>query len=402
MRGTRSARLAVLALLAGCGARTELFGVPPDDDAASDASFDDASGALDASPRADSGAPSRDAALDGALDSSDAIDSGEPSVVDAAPLDASVDAAAIGCTATALTPIVSTTGLLDQLALDSHTIYFHDEAGLHRVGKSGGAVTNIYPLKNFWAPDLGAFAANDDGVTFWQSHPNPPANNTFDVLHVGSTGGAPVKLATIAGMAGRGTIDNLDRTFVVSEPQNGTPSTVVEVAPDGTTSVVPSGALDASLVRSDGIDTFFSSQAGMFRVTNKGPTRIGLLQPYEYFVDFIFDGPTIYFIAYDELNNEVVGTMSKDGSVMPSILWSGRLLLSGMDQDATFIYVADRGTPAIVRIRKDGTGSDSVITGAPNVDNFNDVKVDDDCIYYSYVSYAKGGDGQSSIIAMPK
>jgi hypothetical protein len=398
MKATRSARLVVIALLAGCGARTELFGPPPDD-VATDAGGapDDASGVLDATVPLESGVIALDAALDsGALDSDDA------STFDAAPpsLDAGVDAASIACTATRVTRLADGAPWLDQLALDAHTVYFHDQAGLHRVGKSGGAVTDIYPLKNFSAPDLGAFGVNDDGVTFWQSHPNPPSS-TFDVFHVDPLGGAPVKLTTLPAMAGRGTIDDLDRTFVVSEPQNGTSASVFEVAPDGTSSKVTTSTLDFHIVRSDGIDTYFAGQAGIFRATANGPVRIGLLQPYAYFIDFIFDGPMIYFEAYDALNNVIVGAMAKQVDATPTIVWSGRVLLSGMDQDATFIYVADRGTPAILRIRKDGTGSDAVITGV-QLDNFNDVKVDDNCIYYSYVSYAQTIAGQSSVIAMPK
>jgi hypothetical protein len=281
-------------------------------------------------------------------------------------------------------------------------VYFHDEAGLHRVGKSGGAVTDVYPLKNFWAPDLGAFGANDDGVTFWQSHPNPPSS-TFDVLHVGPFGGAPVKLATLPWMAGRGTVDSRDRTFVIGDPQNGQNSSVFEVAPDGTTSQVVSSTIDASLVRSDGTDTYFAGSGGIFRATTNGPLRLALFFPYVYFTDFIFDGPTIYFTANDVDENVIVGAVSKHGDTTnPTILWSGRVLLSGMDQDATYVYAADRGTPAILRIRKDGAGSEQVITGVNAVDNFNDVKVDDKCIYYSYVSYAKSTAGTSSVIAMPK
>jgi hypothetical protein len=381
MRGTtRGARLAALVLIAGCGARTDLFGVPPDD-FASDAGGapDGASGVLDASGHAESGVI----------------------VLDAAALDADIDAAAIACIATGPTPIANDgAAWIDQLALDSHTVYFHDQAGLHRVGKSGGAVTSVYPLMNYVAPDLGAFGANDDGVTFWQSHPNPPSS-TFDVLHVGPLGGAPVKLATLTGMAGRGTIDNLDRTFVIADDDRGN-SSVIEVAPDGATTTVPTVS-DPGLVRSDGIDTYFTITAGLFRATKTSPVMIGVLQPYTYFVDFIFDGATIYFTAYDVDNNVVAGAMAKQGGATPTVLWSSSSVsLSGMDQDTTFIYVADRGKPAIVRIRKDGTGSDEIITGAHELENFNDVKVDDRCIYYSYVSYAATITGKGSVFAMPK
>jgi hypothetical protein len=398
MKGTRGARLVALLIVAGCGARTELLGDTPDDvsgaSGASDAggiSNDGASEGVDASTR-DSGA-----ATDATVFDATTIDG---SSADGSVLDAGFDSGGIttfACTATAPTRIADGISELDQIAIDSRSVYFHDDDGLHRVGKSGGAVVSVAPLKNYNWPDLTAFAANEDGVTFWQVNPGAKGA-TVDVSHVGPFGGAPHKIATAQGPLYYGTMNDLDQVFLMF----GGPAYpgITEIAPDGTTSPVASTGMYTDFVRSDDVDTYFASESLLYRSNAGGLAQVGATQSGMFIIGFVFDGPTIYFIADDSTQDIVVGSMAKQGGMPSTTLWtSNGVALGGMDQDESFVYVVDRFKPAIVRIHKDGSGVDDAVVGAKG-ESFTDVKVDDRCVYYSYSSPVKGV--SAGVFAAPK
>jgi hypothetical protein len=400
MGRTRGARLALLVLLAGCGARTELFGPPPDE-VATDGGVapQDASGAFEASSPFDAGVVMLDATtFDGGFtpDSAAPIDAG---TLDAATLDAGIDAATIECVATEPTQLADATAGLDQIAIDSHHVYFHDESGVHRVGKSGGAVITIAPLKNWVWPDLGAFDVNDDGLTLWQYQPG--TSPTIDVSRIGPNGGAPVKIATLQGMPGAGTLNDLDHALIVyGGPAPAVPG-IMDVAPDGTATYVPSGGFDLAFARSDDTDVYYSSNWAIYRSGAKSDTQIGKAPDFTYITSFVFDGDTIYFVADDSTQDVTVGSMPKKGGGPTTILWSSSsVALGGMAQDETFLYVVDRFKPAIVRIRKDGTGVDDAIAGVNGKDSYMDVKVDDKCVYFT--AGASTPTGKPGVYATPK
>jgi hypothetical protein len=395
MRRSRGAQLFVLVLVTGCGARSELLGAFTDDVSIDAGGATDASGVRDAAPPLDAGVIPVDAGFDATLDSGVTLDA----ATDDAGVDAGFDAASIECTATRPTRIADSAQALDQVAIDSHTVYFHDQNGIHRVAKSGGALTDVTPLKNSNWPDITAFAANDDGVTFWQYVPS--TSPTIVVSHIGPNGGAATKLASFAGQYVYGTSHAFGDAFLYYGIPGTTPLDVAltEIAPNGTVTPLSSPG-DINFVRNDGVDTYVASNYSIYRVTANDWVQVGIGQELTYIIGLAIDGPTIYFIADDSTEDVMVGAMPKQGGGPTTTLWSSTgVSLGGMDQDDTFLYVVDRFKPAIVRIRKDGTSVDDVVTGV-NGESFTDVKVDDKCVYYSYGPSAPGA--KPGIFAAPK
>jgi hypothetical protein len=393
MRRARGARIFVLVLLAGCGARSELLGALPEDVANDAGGTHDASGALDAVAPFDAGA----VPLDAAFDADVPIDS---STFDAG-FDAGIDAATIECVATAPTSIANAGPGLDQVAIDSHTVYFHDQNGVHRVPKSGGAVIDVTPLKNYNWPDITAFGADDDGITFWQYLPSTAAP-TIAVSHIGPNGGAATRIASLSGLYAYGTTNALGQAFIYYGVPNSNPQSVglSEVAPDGTVTPLPSAGTSTGFVRSDGVDTYVASNFAIYRITQNGMTLVGTTQQTMYVIGILIDGPTLYFMADDSTQDVVIGAMPKQGGGPTTMLWSSSgVALGGMAQDDAFLYIVDRFKPAIVRIRKDGTGVDDAVAGV-NGESFTDVKVDDKCLYYSY--YSSVPTAKVAIFAAPK
>jgi hypothetical protein len=357
---------ASFASLAGCGARTELLGEPPEDvdsSMARDAALD-ANGAVDATDTRDS---SMTADAPPTFDAARHDDAGEDAAVDAG-----VDAAPITCPFTTETTLVEDgTNALDQIALDDSYVYFHDGNAIYRVAKSGGTKTALASLKAPAWPELAAFMVDDTYVTWWQVING--ATKT-DVKHAPKQGGTTTTIATLPsyfyyGSAGPGgTGPNYDELDSIA----------------ATGAVTKFGAAlpyQTTMVRYDRGDIYTLSPAGLHRFDGAAFTKLADAPPASYPNSMVFDDTTVYVTIGDGVGGFMVASAPKAGGSFTILLTVQSGYLGGIAEDADYIYVADRIAARILRMNKDGSDLTTIVTSTTS--QIVDLAVDDQCVYWT-------------------
>jgi hypothetical protein len=392
--------LVCLPWMAACGARSGLFvslpesqedsGVIPDGVAPIDASFLFDAGAFDASLDAKGAI---DAATFFDADVFDAsVDATSP---EAGVVDAQVDSGPIRCTAASVTRLASTGVDLDQVALDDSYVYYHENTGIWRTAKSGGAPTQVATMTVLGWPDLAGFAVNEAGVIWWQVATGAAKTTVY---RAPGSGGAPSTVATLGNDYASGSLDSLGSVYLwYGGPTN--PSLDVVMA-DGVAATVVSllpTTYTLSVV-SDGKNLFESGGGGVLRFDGTEFTAIADL-PGTYAGGLAFDDTTLYFETNDGVGNVTVSSVPKTGGTPTTLFSTTNIYVDRVVVDGPYLYFVNRLGSSIIRMNKDGTSQITVVQ-EPAADQIMDVAIDDRCIYWSETAgYVETPNG---IYATPK
>ena len=394
------AALICLPWMAACGARSGLFvtlpesqndsGVIPDGVAPIDASILFDAGAFDASLDAKA---TIDASTFFDADVFDAsLDAMSP---EAGIVDAPIDSGPISCTAASVTLLASTGVDLDQVALDDSYVYYHENTGIWRTAKSGGAPRQVATMTVLGWPDLAGFAVNDAGVVWWQVATGAA---TTTVYRAPGSGGAPSIVATLGNEYASGSLDSLGSIYLwYGGPTNqsldvvmadGVATTVVSLLPTTyTLSVV-----------SDGTNLFESGGGAVLRFDGTEFTAIADL-PGTYAGGLAFDDTTLYFETNDGVGvPPVFGT--EDTVTSPTTLFPAtNIYVDCVVVDGPYVYFVNRLGSSIIRMNKDGTSRITVVQETAT-HQIMDMAIDGRCIYWSETAgYAETPNG---IYATPK
>jgi hypothetical protein len=372
-RRGRARILAGIAFLAGCGARTELLGSLDEDGGAEDAATSRDAAFVDAPTEVD--ASERDAARHDASTPRDASPDGP---ADAAMVDAGQDAAPIiTCSATTATTLTEDAqSELDQILLDDSYVYFHDQAAIWRVAKTGGAKTAVALLKAPVWPELTAFALDDTSVTWWQIVNG--ASET-DVKRASKQGGTTTTIAKLGSYFYYGSGAPAGAVYVWG---GGGPAynTLESITPDGTVTTVSAPLPNITFqVRYDRGEVFALAQAGLFHLDGDAFTNLAQ-QPNGYPNSMVFDDVAVYVTITDGMGGFSVASVPRAGGTFTTLLVVQKGYLGGIAADADHLYVADRIAARLLRMNKDGTDLTAIATSTAQI---VDVALDDLCVYWT-------------------
>jgi hypothetical protein len=309
------------ALLLGCGARTELDGALPD-----------------------------------------------AAVVDVASEDGP---AATSCVAGVVQ--IATTGTVpDTIALSGDWVYWHEQGGIIRVKKSGGAIETLHPASSTFWPDLAAFAVGGGSLFYGK-----------DVSSV------MMDEQTLYALPNPGFASSASHVYVWS--RDILPSPLLTYAFDGT------GGWNNQYITRKPVEMTFAPPEIVCIAEDPGVECGGQLLSGLSATDLVATNDDVWFTSNDLTNGARVMHIE-----LPSLKTApiddtvGALAIAG---DATALYFTDATNRRVRRIAgKTGPVSDIASVG-PSFTPV-DVVADDTCVYWTSSSVAP--DGPGAVMAGPK
>jgi hypothetical protein len=292
---------------------------------------------------------------------------------DASVVDVATEGAPTATSCAAGVVQVATAGTLpDTIVLDDAWVYWHEQGGIFRVKKTGGAIETLQPASSAFWPDLAAFAVGG-GSLFYGKDASSVMRDEQTLYALPSPGFAA----------------SASHVFVWS--RDILPSPLLEFAFDGT------GGWNNSYITRKAVEMSFAPPEIVCVAEDPGVECGGQLLSGLSATDLVATNEDVWFTSNDATNGARVMHIELPSlKTTPIADTVGALAIAG---DATALYFTDATNRRVRRIEgKTGPVSDVASVG-PELTPV-DVVADDTCVYWTSSSVAPNGPG--AVMAGPK
>ncbi len=370
MRLSRAAPLGALGALAlACGARSELDLAGARSGPAGEAAPDGGSSATDAGN-------ARDAA----------VSPGEAGG-DASP---ETDAAAADpdCTGSGVT-VTTTYEFPDAIALDGAFVYWHDQVGIARAPKQGGAAERLTGTPAQQWPDLASFALSATDAYFVSGDAN-------GIEWMPKAGGGPTPLSSLPTFVFPGVVVGASRAFVWGEVSGGTEVIDAFALPNGAPVRVQNDVIPTAMVVTDTL-AYAATSNGIVALDAQHGTAAGLGGSAA--EGIAIDSTDAYFSSVDSSSGFAVARVPLSGKGTVTVVATpGAGTVVGLAVSDTDIYYGDRVTPALRKILHKTPSNVAALVTFATGDQPIGVALDARCVFVTVARSTTGG----YILAAPR